>query len=74
MNSQEPARLIFAKNLRKIRRAKGMSQEELALLTGIHRTYISSVERGMRNISIDNMERIASALETSLAEMLTKDN
>jgi transcriptional regulator with XRE-family HTH domain len=74
MNSQKSARIVFANNLRKLRHARGMSQEELALLTGIHRTYISSVERGMRNISIDNMERIASALGASLAEMLTKDN
>jgi transcriptional regulator with XRE-family HTH domain len=52
----------FADNLKKIRLEKGFSQEALADLAGLHRTYIGSVERGERNISIDNIERIAKAL------------
>ena len=64
------ARQIFAINLRKARLAKGLSQEDLGELTGLHRTYIGSVERGERNVSIDNMERLATALGRTIASLL----
>ena len=54
---------IFAMNVRKYRMDKGLSQEALADLAGLHRTYISAVERERRNISIDNIENIAAALD-----------
>lgn len=54
---------IFATNVRKYRTEKGLSQETLADLAGLHRTYISAVERERRNISIDNIENIAAALD-----------
>ena len=44
----------------------GLSQEELALKAGVHRTYISDVERGVRNVSILTLERIASAMDLPL--------
>ena len=66
------ARLRFAFNMREQRLAKGLSQEDLADLCGLHRTYVGSVERGERNISIDNMERLALALEVPL-ESLVKE-
>jgi transcriptional regulator with XRE-family HTH domain len=66
------ARLIFAKNLRKLRQSYGFSQEKLAELSGLHRTYIGSVERGERNISIDNMERIAMALHVEIPNLLRR--
>jgi transcriptional regulator with XRE-family HTH domain len=62
---------LLCKNLKAIRQQRGISQEKLAELASLHRTYISSVERGQRNISIDNIERIAKALEIS-AEALLK--
>ena len=54
---------IFADNVKKYRIEKGLSQETLASLSGLHRTYISAVERERRNISIDNIENIATALD-----------
>jgi len=67
------SKIIFAKNLRKFRLKRKLSQEDLADLAGIHRTYVGSVERAERNISIDNMERLANALECSIAELLVED-
>jgi transcriptional regulator with XRE-family HTH domain len=69
-NSTHHARQLFAQNLRKIRAKAGLSQEKLAELAGLHRTYIGSVERGERNISIDNMERLAHALSVDIKELL----
>ena len=67
------ARQILSGNLRRLRAAKGISQERLAELAELHRTYIGSVERGERNISIDNLERIAGAFEITLAMLLTEN-
>lgn len=53
---------IFAVNVKRYRLERGLSQEKLAELSGLHRTYISSIERELRNISIDNVENIANAL------------
>ena len=64
------ARLRFAENLRETRKAQGISQEKLAELAGLHRTYIGSVERGERNIAIDNMERLARALGVTIQALL----
>ena len=51
--------------IRELRKEKGISQEELAFKAGIDRTYMTSVENGKRNISIQNIEKIIIALETS---------
>jgi transcriptional regulator with XRE-family HTH domain len=67
------ARKVFAKRLRQIRHIRGLSQEQLADLVGLHRTYVGSVERGERNVSIDNMERFAQALEIDLTELLIEE-
>ena len=70
MKSKPNARAVFAENLRKTRHAKGLSQEALAELSGLHRTYVGSVERAERNVSIDNMERLAGALESTIRDLL----
>ncbi|MEA2820195.1 MAG: hypothetical protein QOJ86_2199, partial [Bradyrhizobium sp.] len=57
-----PLRDVLAKNMRTLRRARGLSQEALADEIGIDRTYCGSVERAERNVSIDNVARIARAL------------
>ena len=60
----------FGDRLRLVRQRKGLSQEKLAELAGVHRTFVSSVERGERNISLMNIARLAKALETSLAKLM----
>lgn len=64
------ARLRFANNLREARLSRGWSQEDLAEESGLHRTYVGSVERGERNISVDNMECLAKAVGVELIELL----
>ena len=64
------ARENFADNMRRTRKDAGLSQEALADECGLHRTYIGSVERGERNISIDNMEVIADALGCQIQDLL----
>lgn len=63
-------REIVAANVRKERLRKGLSQEALADLSRLHRTYIGSIERGERNVSIDNIEKIAKALSVNPADLL----
>ena len=63
-------RKTFSTNIRKARYLQKISQEKLAEKSKLHRTYISSVERCQRNISIDNMQKIAEALNVSLASLL----
>ncbi len=60
---------IFATNVKRVRQEKGISQEKLADLSGLHRTYISAVERERRNISIENIEQIAKALDVDAASL-----
>lgn len=63
-------RELLATNMRKYRAETGLSQEDLAAICGLHRTYISDVERCERNLSIDNIEKIANAFNISVAELL----
>ncbi|WP_114431918.1 helix-turn-helix domain-containing protein [Phyllobacterium bourgognense] len=65
-------REIFARNLRTLRQAKDLSQEELAHRAGIDRTYISALERNVYNASIDVVDRLAEALGVEAAELLKR--
>ena len=62
-------KIKFGLRLRELRKARNISQEELMAATGIHRTYLSEVERGIRNISIVNVEKLARALHVDAMEM-----
>lgn len=59
----------FGATVRKLRNKKGLSQEAFADLCGLHRTYIGGVERGERNVSLENIEKIAKALGVSVAAL-----
>ncbi|HRV50511.1 MAG TPA: helix-turn-helix transcriptional regulator [Saccharofermentans sp.] len=65
---------IFAINIKKYRTEQKLSQEKLAELSGLHRTYISAIEREQRNISIENIENIASALNIDAYKLFITDN
>lgn len=58
----------YGQAVRKIRLERGISQEELADRCGLHRTYISDIELGKRNLSLENIERIAISLNKTLPE------
>lgn len=69
-NKQSDPRIPFGQAVRKLRLAKGISQEKLAEAAEIHRTYIGDVERGTRNISLVNMTKIAAALDVPLSRLI----
>lgn len=70
MNRDTTLRATLAENIRRLRRERGLSQEALADEAGLHRTYIGSVERGERNLSLDNIGKIAAALNVSPDQLL----
>lgn len=62
-------REIVAQRIRSLRQARGWSQEDLAEICNMHRTYIGDIERAQRNVSIDNIERLAHALKVEINEL-----
>ena len=62
--------LAFGRAVRRLREAKELTQEELAGATDVHVTYVSQVERGLRNISLYNIHRLAFALETTASALM----
>jgi len=66
-------REIFGKNVKRARLLKEQSQETLSLDAGLSRSYLGGVERGQRNISIDNMSRLARELGMPLKELVDPD-
>jgi len=68
-NAGLSGRELLSKNIVRLRSARGWSQEALAFEAGLHRTFIAHVERQVRNISVDNIEKIATALGVSIQEL-----
>lgn len=66
--SEEQIEIKIGKRIKELRGVLGISQEELGFRSGVHRTYIASLEVGKRNVSIITLEKIVKALEVSLCE------
>ena len=66
--------VAFGDRVRELRKKKELSQEELADKAGLHRTYIGMIERGEKNITLVNIEKIANALELSVSDLMNFDN
>ena len=68
---KEPILLMFGKNVQKIRKIRHLSQEQLAELAGVHRTYIGMIERAEKDITLCNIERIAKGLNVPIIDLLS---
>ncbi len=64
--------LRFGEAVRRYRQMKEISQEEFAEMCGLHRTYISDIELGKRNVSLENIEKIANALNISISQLFAE--
>ena len=67
----QPLTAILAANIRAFREEKSHSQEEFADICGLHRTYVGSVERGERNVTLSTLEVFASVMGVSVPQLLT---
>ena len=63
-------KLVLAQNLKELRTSAGLSQEELADRAGLHRTYVSSIEGGKRNVTLENIFALAEALGATPADLV----
>lgn len=67
-----PAHLAYGQALRELRAERGISQERLAELAGLDRTYVSGIERGERNASLANILRLSQALEIKVSDLMRR--
>ena len=67
--SKEPTLLLFGQNVQKYRKERNLSQEKLAELAGVHRTYIGMIERAEKNITLCNIDKIAKALQVEIKDL-----
>lgn len=65
-------RIRFGRAIRRIREEQEINQEEAAERCGLHRTYYSGIERGVRNVSLLNIERVAKGLKTPLPDLFSR--
>lgn len=73
MEERQKILIQFGTRVRAIRQSKNLSQEAFANLCGLDRTYISGIERGVRNVSLVNLEVLAKALDISLSELMSNE-
>jgi transcriptional regulator with XRE-family HTH domain len=66
--------LKLGARIRELRKRRSLSQEQFGKLTGLHRTYIGDIERGVRNLSLSNLCRIATALDLTVSDLLADIN
>jgi transcriptional regulator with XRE-family HTH domain len=71
MMSNPGLRAVFAQNVKLVRRLRGLSQDQLGAMAGLHRSYVSSLESGKKNPTLDTIDRLACALATSPIDLLT---
>ncbi len=64
---------VFGFNVRKYRKVRGISQEKLAEICGLHRTYISDIECFQRNVSLESIEKIANALQIEAYRLIMEE-
>ena len=69
MSKRDQTLLAFGQNVRKLREAKGLTQEKLAERADLDRTYLSDIERGARNPGVKNVARLARALGTTVSDL-----
>jgi transcriptional regulator with XRE-family HTH domain len=74
MSEHEQLHLVVAKNIRLRRESIPLSQEALADICGLHRTYIGAIERGERNVTVNTLARVAEALGCSAIDLLSPQN
>lgn len=67
-----PLRAILAARIKQYRKDRGLSQEEFASLCSLHRTYVGSIERGERNVTLSTLEVFASVIGVSVPELLER--
>ena len=65
-------RIRFGRTVRRLREKQGITQEEAAYRCGLHRTYYSGIERGVRNVSLVNIEKVAKGLKSGLRELFMR--
>lgn len=65
--------MLFGANVQKLRKKRGLSQEKLAELAGLHRTYIGMIERAEKNITLINISKIAHALKVEPTNLLSDE-
>lgn len=70
MRGKDDIRVRFGQRLREVRTEKEVSQENLAETAGLHRTFVSLIERGLRNITLETIEKLAVALEVEMADLM----
>lgn len=72
--AKEKILILFGNQVREIRKQLGISQEELSFKANLHRTYIGMIERGEKNITLVNIEKIAIALEIDIKDLLNGES